>query len=669
MATPRREKIESSDDAAESKKLLTLLSFDVEASRMFQRFMSPSRGSLSVGFENIIKLDLPNCKLTESNLPATLPGTLPNLENSIGNCVNMRKLMLSGNALTSLPLTMANLTKLELIRLACNNLTSPPMSVLRLPNLKWVALGSNPFTDKVAPPTVSKPKSIERSALEFGDVLGSGASGTTVEAVWNGKSVAVKQYKGTITSDGSPSHELAVNLCVGMLGCSSLVPVEGVCSGDLVMGLLEGYETIGGPPNFDTCTRDVYEEGRKVGADQAERAVNEVGECLRLLHAKGISHGDLYGHNILVKKGVGLGENEGCYEGGGFENISPRLYTAKTDMFRSWPRPVRIFVGYLTAVLFTLSFLTIPLLLILLSPSCWSNFESRMASTLILLLYASSIYASPKEWPAFRDLGQLWYSVFNFRFTTSPLSLRSQVSLGQESTSHFVMAMHPHGIVPLHAVLWSAFCNQFMTDGVTGASLYGFGAAADAVGYVPFLRNIMGWLSAGSASRDVLKRGLTKGDVPCVNLNGGRRPRHLFLLPGGVAEVFESAVGEHAVVFKGRRGLIRLSLECGCEVMPCYVFGGTDFFHNAIKGDTWAAKAARKLKMGLTFFWGHLGMPFLPFTPSVTICVGDVVDCKGWDGSEEEVERKHSEYLDKLEELFEKYKKVAGYEEAVLEIK
>ena len=47
---------------------------------MFQRFMSPSRGSLSVGFENIIKLDLPNCKLTESNLPATLPGTLPNLE-------------------------------------------------------------------------------------------------------------------------------------------------------------------------------------------------------------------------------------------------------------------------------------------------------------------------------------------------------------------------------------------------------------------------------------------------------------------------------------------------------------------------------------------------------------------------------------------------------------
>jgi len=49
-----------------------------------------------------------------------------------------------------------------------------------------------------------------------------------------------------------------------------------------------------------------------------------------------------------------------------------------------------------------------------------------------------------------------------------------------------------------------------MTDEKTGRALYGFGAAADAVGYVPGLRNIMGWLSAGSASYKVLKAGITK---------------------------------------------------------------------------------------------------------------------------------------------------------------
>ena len=39
--------------------------------------------------------------------------------------------------------------------------------------------------------------------------------------------------------------------------------------------------------------------------------------------------------------------------------------------------------------------------------------------------------------------------------------------------------------------------------------MYGFGAAADVVMYVPFLRNIMGWLSGGPASYKALKDGLT----------------------------------------------------------------------------------------------------------------------------------------------------------------
>ncbi len=72
----------------------------------------------------------------------------------------------------------------------------------------------------------------------------------------------------------------------------------------------------------------------------------------------------------------------------------------------------------------------------------------------------------------------------------------------------FIMAMHPHGIVPLQAVIWAAFCDQYFDDPESKKSLYGFGAAADAVGYVPFLRNIMGWLSAGPADYKTLKKGL-----------------------------------------------------------------------------------------------------------------------------------------------------------------
>lgn len=52
-----------------------------------------------------------------------------------------------------------------------------------------------------------------------------------------------------------------------------------------------------------------------------------------------------------------------------------------------------------------------------------------------------------------------------------------------------IMAMHPHGIVPFHALLWAAYCDQHYV--YEDKKLYGFGAAADVVAYLPFLRNIM----------------------------------------------------------------------------------------------------------------------------------------------------------------------------------
>lgn len=75
-------------------------------------------------------------------------------------------------------------------------------------------------------------------------------------------------------------------------------------------------------------------------------------------------------------------------------------------------------------------------------------------------------------------------------------------------THQLILAMHPHGIVPLQAVLWSAYCDQYFRDG--DRFMYGFGAAADVVAYVPYLRNFLFWLSAGSASYNVLRDGLVE---------------------------------------------------------------------------------------------------------------------------------------------------------------
>ena len=108
---------------------------------------------------------------------------------------------------------------------------------------------------------------------------------------------------------------------------------------------------------------------------------------------------------------------------------------------------------------------------------------------------------------------------------------------------------------------------------------------------------------------------ISKGKSACVNA-AGRIPRHLYILPGGVAEIFLSTPGRHSIVFKKRRGLCKLAIETRAEMIPCYVFGGTDFFNNLATDDGFFAKLSRIARMGLTIFWGPYGLP-IPYAPKV----------------------------------------------------
>ena len=62
----------------------------------------------------------------------------------------------------------------------------------------------------------------------------------------------------------------------------------------------------------------------------------------------------------------------------------------------------------------------------------------------------------------------------------------------------------------------------------------------------------MGWFAAGSASYKALEEGLVEGKSPPCN-RIGRKPKNLFLLPGGVAEIFEALPGRDAVFMKTRK--------------------------------------------------------------------------------------------------------------------
>lgn len=233
------------------------------------------------------------------NCIETLPDTL-------GERPRLQKLALAGNKLTKLPLTLAKANNLELVRISANNLTECPEQLLSLPKLAWFAFSGNPFSRSSL--KVATVPSLPSSSFNLQNVLGQGASGVISRATWTDKpenfpdEVAVKLFKGKITSDGYPEDELQACLKVG--NHQNLVRSLAQVNEDnylaLIMNLIpSNFKNLGLPPNFQTCTRDTFPEGFTLSAEQVEKIVQQMESVFEHLHSNKVCHGDLYAHNTL----------------------------------------------------------------------------------------------------------------------------------------------------------------------------------------------------------------------------------------------------------------------------------------------------------------------------------------------------------------------------------
>jgi serine/threonine protein kinase len=138
--------------------------------------------------------------------------------------------------------------------------------------------------------------------------LGEGASGVIYQALWQrgerAQPVAVKLFKGTMTSDGLPQNEIAA--CLGAGTHPNLIAVHGQIShhpagaNGLVMALVAPRScSLAAPPSLASCTRDIYAEDRQFTLAVVLRLAGGVASAACQLQARGIVHGDLYAHNIL----------------------------------------------------------------------------------------------------------------------------------------------------------------------------------------------------------------------------------------------------------------------------------------------------------------------------------------------------------------------------------
>jgi len=239
---------------------------------------------------------------------------LESLPPEIGTCTHLEKLMLAGNQLESLPQTLANCTNLGLLRIAANRLTALPAWLLALPRLSWLAYAGNPFSAEAEAAVVARHPiaAIEWAQLRIEQQLGEGASGVIYRAAWHRGAavpteVAVKIFKGAVTSDGLPHSEMAA--CISAGQHPNLIAVKGKIAGHpaqaegLVLELIDPvFGNLAGPPSLASCTRDVYAPSTVFGLPAALRLAQGIAAAAAHLHAQGIMHGDLYAHNILYTK-------------------------------------------------------------------------------------------------------------------------------------------------------------------------------------------------------------------------------------------------------------------------------------------------------------------------------------------------------------------------------
>jgi len=256
-------------------------------------FMLGFKANLIEEFEeDILPLSISWLILTDNRLVR--------LPESIGKLTKMKKFPIAGNRLTSLPDSMKNLKNLELIRLSANSLTEIPHWIKELPKLAWFAFSGNPCS-------VSKESSLEVVAykdLEMDKLLGEGASGKIYRAhsSYFNSVVAVKLFKGAVTSDGYAKDEM--NACISAGQHPNLIKVlarlEHKDLGLVLEFINPSYINLGNPPNFETCSRDTFTKDLNLEVGDALKVAQAVASVAGHLHSKGLMHGDLYAHNILV---------------------------------------------------------------------------------------------------------------------------------------------------------------------------------------------------------------------------------------------------------------------------------------------------------------------------------------------------------------------------------
>eukprot|EP00930_Biecheleria_cincta_P059312 TRINITY_DN45059_c0_g1_i1.p1 TRINITY_DN45059_c0_g1~~TRINITY_DN45059_c0_g1_i1.p1 ORF type:complete len:366 (+),score=56.35 TRINITY_DN45059_c0_g1_i1:65-1162(+) len=227
-----------------------------------------------------------------------------------------------------------------------------------------------------------------------------------------------------------------------------------------------------------------------------------------------------------------------------------------------------------------------------------------------------------------------WLRLILYRYFSLVLIMPREDQFDKNRT--YIFAGAPHGVIPLGDFL------SFLLAPLG----YIMGLGAPAVLNLPLIGNMLGCTGIVSCARECAARTM--------------QTRSIGLMPGGIAEIFELRSDREAAYLRRRKGFVKLALESGAALVPCYTLGNSSVY-DALTNKS-LQRLSKALRASVTLFWGRFYLP-IPYRRPVCFLMANPIEVpKIEKPSQEDIDKWHQVFCDQMAALFDTHKAAFGWE-------